>query len=209
MGNSLEEDVRALIDSGTGDQRILKQILRAAANGELISNRERSYVQSLVEKRTETVPDAEPAKAEPQQRVVESRPGPDRRRGSKPMAVAGAIAAVAVAIAVIAFTALPAGPGTVVEPEPEHFVGQDSDAYGTGDFVLVEGLSDRSLGERVSLQILNSEGGQIWSEEVSVQADGSYSALVLAGGDGWTSGTHAIVAAHGDGEYSSEYEFAD
>ncbi len=207
MGSSLEEDVRALIDSGTGDQRILKQILRAAANGELISNRERSYVQSLVEKRTETVPDAVPAKAEPQQRVVESKPRPDRQRGSKPIAVAGAIAAVAVAIAVIAFTALPAGPGAVVEPE--HFVGQDFGAYGTGDFVLVEGLSDHSPGERVSLQILNSEGSQIWSEDAPVQADGSYSALVLAGGDGWTYGTHTIVAAHGDGEYSSEYEFAD
>lgn len=209
MGDSLEDDIRALLDSGTGDRRILKQILRAAANGELISNRERNYVQSLVEKRTETVPDAEPAKTEPQLHMAEPKPGPDRQRSNKPMAVAGAVAAVAVVIAVVAFTAFPAGPGVVVNPEPEYFVGQDSDAYSTGDFVLVEGLSDRSPGETVRLQILDSGGSQIWSEAVSVRADGSYSALVLAGGDGWTSGTHVIVAVHGDGEYRSEYEFAD
>lgn len=209
MADSLEEDIRALLDSGTGDQRILKQILRAAANGELISNRERSYVQSLVEKHSETAPDAEPAKAAQQPYVVESKPKPDRPRNSRPMVVAGAAAAVAVAIAVAAFTAFPAGPGTLVDPEPEYFVGQDSDAYGTGDFVLVEGLSDRSPGEVVRLQILDSKGRQLWSEDVAIRADGSYSALVLAGGDGWTSGTHVIVAAHGDGEYRSEYEFTD
>lgn len=209
MADSLEDDIRTLLDSGTGDQRILKQILRAAANGELISNRERNYVQSLVEKRAETAPAAGPVEAAQQPYVVESKPKPDRPRSNKPMVVAGAAAAVAVAIAVAAFAAFPAGPGAVVDPEPEYFVGQDSDAYGTGDFVLVEGLSDRSPGEAVRLQILDSEGRQIWSEDVAIRADGSYSALVLAGGDGWTSGTHVIVAAHGDGEYRSEYEFAD
>ncbi len=50
MNDSLHDDVKALLDKDFGDDRILKQILRACENDEVISNFERDYVRRLAEK---------------------------------------------------------------------------------------------------------------------------------------------------------------
>ena len=50
MEDSLLDDVKALLDKDFGDDRILKQILRACENNEVISNFERNYVKKLAEK---------------------------------------------------------------------------------------------------------------------------------------------------------------
>ena len=216
MSDKFEEDVRALLDSGVGDRRILEQILRAAINGELLSNQERNYVRSLAEEHlnkkpaVETVHDAATY-------VVESEPKPKPKpesagpRNNRTLIIAVAAAAVALAITAAASTMFvgDSEPAIVVDPVPDSFVTQDSDAYGTGDFIVIEGSSDYPPGDTVRLHILDSAGRQIWSEEVTVKPDGSYSTLVLAGGDGWTPGTHTIEAIHGADEYRSEYSFTD
>ena len=50
MSDPLYDDVKELLENGAGDERILKQILRACENNEVISNYERSYVQKLAER---------------------------------------------------------------------------------------------------------------------------------------------------------------
>ena len=50
MADPLLDDVRALLEGGFGDDRILKQILRACEHAEVISNYERNYVRRLAEK---------------------------------------------------------------------------------------------------------------------------------------------------------------
>lgn len=214
MDGKFEEDIRTLLDSGVGDKRILEQILRAVLNGELLSNQERNYVRSLTEEHlnkepaVETVPDAATY-------VVESKPKPKPEsagpRNNRTLIIAVAAAAVALAITAAASTMFvgDSGPAVVVEPIPDSFVTQDSDAYETGDFIVIEGSSDYPPGDTVRLHILDSAGRQIWSEEVTVKTDGSYSTLVLAGGEGWTSGMHTIEAVHGADEYRSEYSFTD
>ena len=49
MDDRLLDDVKALLDKDFGDDRILKQILRACENNEVISNYERNYVKKLAE----------------------------------------------------------------------------------------------------------------------------------------------------------------
>ena len=49
MDDRLLDDVKALLDKDFGDDRILKQILRACQNNEVISNYERNYVKKLAE----------------------------------------------------------------------------------------------------------------------------------------------------------------
>ena len=216
MADKFEEDVRTLLDSGVGDRRILEQILRAAANGELLSNQERSYVRSLAEEHLNKAPAVE-AVPDAATYVVESEPKPKPKpkpesagpRSNRTLIIVVAAAAVALAITAAASTMFmgDSGPTVTVDPVPDNFVTQDSDAYGTGDFIVIEGSSDYPPGDTMQLHILDSAGRQIWSEEVTVKTDGSYSTLVLAGGDGWTPGTHTIEAVHGADEYRSEYSF--
>ena len=101
---SLAKDAQTLLGLGVGDKRILEQIHRAAVNGELISNHERAYVDSLLEKH------AGPGRAgdAPAPRTVRERPSPapaaaPARSSSKTIAVAAgaAVAAIAVAAALL------------------------------------------------------------------------------------------------------------
>ena len=50
MADLLADDVKELLEKKMGDERILKQILRACEHDEVISNYERNYVKRLVEK---------------------------------------------------------------------------------------------------------------------------------------------------------------
>ena len=50
MSDPFFDDVKDLLDKEKGDERILKQILRACENNEVISNYERNYVKKLAEK---------------------------------------------------------------------------------------------------------------------------------------------------------------
>ena len=216
MADKLEEDVRALLDSGVGDKRVLEQILRAVVNGELLSNQERNYVRSLTEEHlnkepaVEAVPDAAAYVVESKSKPKPESAGP---RNNRTLIIAVAAAAVALAVTAAASTMFmgDSEPAVIVvdDPVPDSAVTQDSEAYRTGDFIVIEGFSDYPPGDMVRLHILDSAGRQIWSEEVTVKADGSYSTLVLAGGDGWTPGIHTIEAVHGDDEYRSEYSFTD
>ena len=61
MEESLHDDVKALLDKDFGDDRILKQILRACENDEVISNFERNYVKKLAEKHLGRKPPVEPS----------------------------------------------------------------------------------------------------------------------------------------------------
>lgn len=58
MTDPLIDDVKALLDKDFEDDRILKQILRACQNDEVISNYERNYVKKLVEKHLRKKPES-------------------------------------------------------------------------------------------------------------------------------------------------------
>lgn len=203
---SLAKDTQTLLGLGVGDKRILEQIHRAAVNGELISNHERAYVDSLLEKHA----GAGRAGDAPAPRKVRERPAPaaaPARSSSKTIAISAgaAVAAIAVAVALLTFPGSPGGT-TVVEPEPVLTVGVDLEEYGAGDFILVEGLSDGSGGGAIDVHIAGPSG-QVWRESILPDADGSFHTIALAGSGGWSAGTYTVTAIHGDRTYESAFEF--
>lgn len=207
---SLAKDAQTLLGLGVGDKRILEQIHRAAVNGELISNHERAYVDSLLEKH------AGPGRAgdAPAPRKVRERPSPapaaaPARSSSKTIAVAAGAAVAAIAVAAALLT-IPGGPGGTAVVEPEHVltVGVDLEEYGAGDFILVEGLSDGSGGGAIDVHIAGPSG-QVWRESILPDANGSFHTIALAGSGGWNAGTYTVTAIHGDQTYESAFEFRD
>ena len=208
---SLAKDAQTLLGLGVGDKRILEQIHRAAVNGELISNHERAYVDSLLEKHA----GPGPAGDAPAPRKARERPPPaptaaPARSSSKTIAIAAgaAVAAIAVAVALLALPGGPGGAAVDTEPEPVLTVGVDLDEYGAGDFILVEGLSDGSGGGAVDVHIVGPSG-QVWRESILPDADGSFHTIALAGSGGWSSGTYTVRAVHGDQAYESAFDFRD
>ena len=186
VDSEIAEAAEMLLGLDVGDKRILEQIHRAAINGELISNHERAYVDSLLEKHTSTPAGKTPAPT--QRRAPEPSTGvptPDAtqpRSSTKTLAVAGGAAAAAVAIAAVLLVSL-GSPGEVMEPVPVLTVGVDSAGYAAGDFVLIEGLSE-SAGDDVVNVSITGPSGQVWHENVLPNADGSFSTIALAGSEG-------------------------
>ncbi|MCE2507717.1 MAG: hypothetical protein J4G04_00190 [Nitrosopumilaceae archaeon] len=203
---NLAKDTQTLLGLGVGDKRILEQIHRAAVNGELISNHERAYVDSLLEKHAGSVP----AEDAPAPRKVRVRPSPapaaaPAKSSSKTIVIAAGAAVAAVAVAAALLT-LPGDPGgTAVDVKPVLTVEVDSEEYGAGDFILVEGLSD---GGAVDVHIVGP-AGQVWRESVLPDADGSFHTIALAGSGGWNAGTYTVRAVHGDQTYESAFDFRD
>ena len=204
---SLAKDAQTLLGLGVGDKRILEQIHRAAVNGELISNHERAYVDSLLEKHA----GPGPAGDAPAPRKVRERPPPAPTaapaRSSKTIVIAAGAAVAAIAVAAALLT-LPGGTAVDMEPEPVLTVGVDLEEYGAGDFILVEGLSDGSDGGAVDVHIMGPSG-QVWRESVLPDADGSFHTIALAGSGGWSAGTYTVRAVHGDQTYESAFDFRD
>ena len=117
MSDSLHDDVKELLDGDFGDDRILKQILRACENNEVISNYERTYVKKLKETYLGKKPQASPepihAEEEPvipdvvipkislaqKVQTVQARPQKAFLRFRKGLVVMGVIGIVAVAAA--------------------------------------------------------------------------------------------------------------
>ena len=209
---SLAKDVRTLLGMNVGDKRVLEQILRAARNGELVSNHERAYVDSLLAEHTDSVP-----KKDPPPRAGGRTASPPRTGSSpKTIAAVGGGVAAAIAVALLVLTMTPEAPDAEpavdvplpadVEPGPALTVAADSGEYGAGDFILVEGLSQASSGGAVELTI-TGPAGPVWSESVPLRDDGSFFTMALAGYGGWDAGTYALSAAHGEEMSELEFDF--
>ena len=203
VDKDLEEQTRSLLGRGLGDQRVLEQIHRAAVNGELVSNAERSYVSTLIAKHA--IPkDSEQSQPEPE--PAETKPASVRQQqkssgGNIKFAVIAAAVAAGIAVAALALS------GGAPE-DPGYGIQLDSDVYGTGGFIEIQGTTDPDAGSAIRLQILDASGRVVWSEmDVEVDGNGVYHTLVLAGGTGWEPGGHTLEAVHGSLVYVAEFEF--
>lgn len=201
---SLVKNVRALLNMDVGDRHVLEQVLRAARNGELVSNHERDYVESLLAKHADSAPKTLP-------RTQEKATSPSETgSSSRTIVVAGGgVAAVAVVIAVVFLMSSAPNTPDVMDPvvKPALTVAADSDKYGVGDFIFVEGLSNISAGDMVEVTI-SGPAGQVWNESIRLKDDGSFFTMTLAGHGGWATGTYALSAAHGEEISMSTFDFA-
>jgi len=231
MTDPLIDDVKALLDKEKGDDRILKQILRACENNEVISNYERNYVRNLAEKylgrvheiekqHTEekpVIPDVTISKIPTKQNIQSQslvshrNPKPTSKNTKILLGVGGTIFVILVIIS-MSLTGV-----FNVESNDSQIISDDSQStslsiktdlstYQKGDIISISGASNTS--GTVTLSIENQDGKLIWSEQVSVKSNGHFSTLAIAGGDGWDkSGTFTIKVNHNSETKSKTFSF--
>ena len=228
MTDSLIDDVKALLDKDFGDDRILKQIFRACENDEVISNYERNYVRKLAEKylgrRPETdqtktsidekpiVPDiimsTTPPLIKTQSYGFTSQTSSSNSKNSKTMLGIGSVVLGIIILIAISINGIPS---TTVNPSDDIIsvtlsIQTDLSSYSRNDIVSISGMSDTS--DNVNLSIENSSNVLVWTEQIPLRPDGTYSTLSIAGGLGWeTSGTYTIKVDNGVEIKSSTFYF--
>jgi len=223
MPDDIIDNVKKLLDAELGDIKILEQIKRAAENNEVISNYERNYVTKLFEQHLkppepELEPETEPhveslpeeisvekeqmekiEQVTPTQTIVELKPTDFRNK--KFMMIGGGIAlAIIILVAITASGIENFGTGLNLEI--------DKSSYNSGDIISLSGNSKTTFGNTISLSIENSYGEQIWSENLKIKDNGTFSTLLIAGGTGWEdSGTYLIKAEHGSEQSEITFSF--
>lgn len=212
MSDPLFDDVKELLDKEKGDERILKQILRACENNEVISNYERNYVRKLAEKHLgrkpledkpapkPVVPDVVIPQQPMQPQVVYKEPPRARTNPKKTKMILGigAAALAVIALAVVGSAGLPDfTPSDVTRPDADVQVTGillelDSSSYKNKDIISISGRSDSGT---VNLSIENQDGTLVWSEQLRTKNNGDFSTLAIAAGPGWEkSGTFTLKA---------------
>lgn len=232
MSDPLFDDVKELLDKEKGDERILKQILRACENNEIISNYERNYVRKLsekylgrkpfIEKPTQekpTTPDViipQPTPIQKSQILQKETPKivKSNSKNTKMMLGIGAAALAIIAIVAFASTGLsdisttPNIPNPTTSPATtaSFYVETDSNSYQKKDIISISGKSKTS--GTINLSIENQDGTLVWSEQVKTKSDGRFSTLAIAGGPGWDkSGTFTLKAENNSEIISTPFSF--
>ncbi len=207
MTDPLFDDVQTLLDKEKGDERILKQILRACENNEVISNYERNYVKNLAEKYLGRLPENIDPSAE------EKPPIPDvivpttslqqnieiptsmapqiiQKKPKNPKMLIGVGVAILTIIIIIGVsqsgTSIIESDNSEIDTDSSSAtlsIQTDLSSYQKGDIISISGKSNTS--ETINISIENQNGQLVWSEQVSVKEDGRFSTLAIAGGPGW------------------------
>ena len=234
MTDPLLDDVKALLDKDFGDDRILKQICRACENNEVISNYERSYVKKLAEKylgrQSETISE----KSIDEVTFVQDVPIPDNNisvqktqsyqhpnpprtsssnsKNSKVILGIGGVALVIIIAVAVSFSGISNVSSNNVEIPTTNSgpltlsVQTDLASYTNKDLISISGTSDTS--GSINLSIQNKNNQVVWSEQIPIKTDGSYSTLTIAGGPGWeSSGTYTIKADNDAETKSNTFSF--
>ena len=234
MTDPLLDDVKALLDKDFGDDRILKQICRACENNEVISNYERSYVKKLAEKYLGRQSETLSQKSIDDVPIVQDVPIPDNNlsvqktqsyqhpdpprtsssnsKNSKVILGIGGVALVIIIAVAVSFSGISNVSSNNVEIPTTNSgpltlsVQTDLVSYTNKDLISISGTSDTS--GSINLSIDNKNNQVVWSEQIPIKTDGSYSTLTIAGGPGWeSSGTYTIKADNDVETKSNTFSF--
>ena len=224
MSDPLIDDVKELLDKEKGDERILKQILRACENNEVISNYERSYVRNLAEKYLNRIPLGQSEEKPKEQDITVPEIIPIQRHQifevksqktvqSNNLKIAiGVIGVVFVLIIAVVFSI--SNVSDVSPPNDETLnvnlnklsIKTDLTIYQKGDIISIGGSSNTS--GKINIAIENQDGQLVWAEQVSVKSNGKFSTLAIAGGSGWDkSGIFTIKVDNGIDTKSHTFSF--
>ena len=227
MTDPLFDDVQTLLDKEKGDERILKQILRACQNNEVISNYERNYVKNLAEKYLGRLPENiedQPAEEKPpisdvivpttplQQNIeIQTSMAPQiiQKKPKNPKILIGiGVAVLAVIIIGISQSGISivSDDSKIDTDSATLSIQTDLSSYQKGDIISISGKSITT--EKINISIENQNGQLVWSEQVSVKKDGRFSTLAIAGGTGWDkSGTFTIKVENNMETKSKTFSF--
>jgi hypothetical protein len=222
MADPLINDVKDLLDKEKGDELILKQIFRACQNNEVISNYERNYVRKLAEKYLGRASYAEKKQDEEKSMIPElilSKPSSSQKietlqttqipkiesKNTKLLiGIGGVIMAIIIIVGLSLTGTLNVGyDNTLKNPagSTNLSIQTDLSEYHKGDIISINGRSISS--EKINLSIENQQGLLIWSEQINVKNDETFSTLVIAGGSGWEKSGIFIITAESDSETES------
>ncbi len=228
MADPLLDDVKSLLDKDFGDDRILKQICRACENNEVISNYERNYVRKLAEKHLgrqpeithsdvsvkekPIVPDVNLFESHQKNQLLQTKPlrKSSNSKNSKLMLGVGALALVIIIVIAVSFTGI-SNTSTVEVPvnsvTDTLSIQTDFSSYVSKDLISISGNSN--ISGSVNIAIENQSGELIWSEQVPIKNNGSYSTLTIAGGPGWSnSGTYTINVTNSEETRTNSFSFS-
>lgn len=221
MTDPLYDDVKDLLDKEKGDELILKQIFRACQNNEVISNYERNYVRKLAEKylgratqieekqneEKLIIPDVLIPKTPSGQKFetlqTNQIPKVDSKNKKLMVGISGVILAIIVIVGLSFSGTLNIGNNNNITNPLGSIplsIQTDLPTYQKGDIISING---RSSSAKINLLIENQEGKSVWSEQITVKNDGTFSTLVIAGGSGWEKSGTFIVTAENDSEKES------
>ena len=232
--SSLLDDVKALLDHGFEDDRILKQIYRACQRDEVISNYERNYVRKLTElhlrKRPQFDPPSESANSAPPpvldivlpqtRNTLQIQPLQTTSSSSsffsskKKKLVLGLSIIIILGISIAAATATL----TITGPFPDIIdptvtpisdtlsVQTDLPSYVHKDLISISGTSNTD--GFVNLIVENSNYETVWQEQLSLKNNGEFSTLIIAGGSGWeNSGIYTLTVENDTGSTFVTFSF--
>lgn len=217
MTDSMIYDVKSLLDKEKGDERILKQILRACENDEVISNFEINYVKKLIgdsltlasqiksdvaTQEKSIVPEiifSSNQNIEPLFSTSPRNPAVKSKNTKIFISVGSAIFAIIVILGLST-----SGISNVVSDDSIS-IKTDLSTYEKGDIISISGTS---ISNKINLSIENQNGQLVWSEQLSVKNNNEFSTLTIAGGDGWNkSGIFTIKAEDNSGIKSNTFSF--
>jgi len=221
MTDPLIDDVKELLDKERGDELILKQIFRACQNNEVISNYERNYVRKLAEKylgrasqieekqneEKLIIPDVIIPKTPSSQKFETLQttqiPKADPKNNKLMIGIGGVILAIIIIVGLSFSGTLNIGNDNNTKNPLGSIplsIQTDLPTYQKGDIISIIG---KSSSEKINLSIENQSGLSVWSEQITVKNDGTFSTLVIAGGSGWEKSGTFIVTAENDSEKES------
>jgi hypothetical protein len=204
MTDSLLDDVTSLLEGDFGDDRILKQIVRACKNNEVISNYERNYVQKLAEqylgKKEEFPSSIEPRIESSIQNQTLQSPvsrSPGLKNPKLILGFGGVALIIIIATAILLSNNTDSFSSNTESPlKVTLSVNTDLNSYTRTDLISINGVSIDT--EFVNLSITNQNNELVWAEQVSVKNDGRYSTLAIADGSDWKiSDTYTLKVDNG------------
>lgn len=219
MIDSLLDDVKTLLDKEKGDERILKQIYRACENNEVISNYERNYVQKLAEKHLGRSPQIEgkhtdtPLETSQKQNTDIFHTATPKITKSKSkntkllLGLGGTILTLIIIVGIFFTVVSHVDSDSLTSVDSTSLLIQtDLTTYQNGDIISISGKSHTT--GKINISIENPKGQSVWSEQISVKDNGSFSTLTVAGGVGWEkSGTFTITAKNNSETKSQTFSF--
>ena len=232
--SSLLDDVKALLDHGFEDDRILKQIYRACQRDEVISNYERNYVRKLTElhlrKRPQFDPPSESVNSAPPpvpdvvlpqtRNTLQIQPLQTTSSSSsffsskKKKLVLGLSIIIILGISIAAATATLTITGPfpdIIDPTDTPIsdtlsVQTDLPSYAHKDLISISGTSNTD--GFVNLIVENSNYETVWQEQLSLKNNGEFSTLIIAGGSGWeNSGIYTLTVENDTGSTFVTFSF--
>ena len=215
MGQFFTDDIDALLKSGHGDYGRLSRIKVDFEANKLVTIEDRRYVDGLIARYLQPSTQTEKIVKVPEKRIVPPPPPPvnvsdvkyqktvvekpiEKMYGGKKLKnIVISVASVVFAVLIISVVAMNQDNITLTGPSATKNIETDQISYARGDIISISGSTESAI---IKLAISDPDAQEVWTEIVKVKADGKFSTLVIAGGNGWEKAGKYTVTSSADGK---------